>query len=241
MRAETLEVVGLVAGYGATTIIEDVSLSLPAGGKIAILGRNGVGKTTLLATLVGLTTLQSGSIKLGGVEITGRPSAWRAMHGLGYVPQNRDVFPSLTVQENLIAGLKGRPTSDVAFGYKLFPRLSERRLNFASQLSGGEQQMLSIARAILGRPTVLLLDEPLEGLAPAICDEVMTALDDLARDRSMTIVLVEQQIQRAMHFAEETIILNRGRVAWKGTSDDLKQQPDLVVAHLGVGEYRPAL
>ena len=170
MPAAPLEVTGLSAGYGPTRVLEDVSLSVPAGARLAVLGRNGMGKTTLLATLAGLTRHIGGSILVGGADITGLATAQRALSGVGYVPQARWVFPTLTVEENLFVGLKGRPREAIAEAYRMFPRLAERRRNLGSQLSGGEQQMLSTARSILGQPTLLLLDEPLEGLAPVICD-----------------------------------------------------------------------
>ncbi len=160
-----------------------------------MLGRNGVGKSTLLATIAGQTRRHAGEIRLGGVDIVGKDSASRAWLGLGYVPQERGIFPSLTVEENLFVGLKDRQRSAVDEAYAMFPRLKERRRNRGNQLSGGEQQMLSTARTILGRPSVLMLDEPLEGLAPVICDELMAALVRLASGGEMTILLVEQRIQ----------------------------------------------
>jgi branched-chain amino acid transport system ATP-binding protein len=150
------------------------------------------------------------------------------------VPQTRDVFRSLTVEENLFVGLKDRPRRDVEEAYRLFPRLQERRASLAFQLSGGEQQMLSTARAILGQPSVLLLDEPLEGLAPVICDELMLALKSLAASGNMTIILVEQQIERALDFAERALILERGRNVWCGTASALRSDPALIERHLGV-------
>lgn len=234
MDAGHLEVIDLTAGYGPTRVIERVSFGVPFGGKLAVLGRNGVGKTTLLATIMGLTRQQAGRILLRGVDISGFSTSSRARHGFGYVPQTRDVFPSLTVEENLFVGLKGRSRGSIEEAYRLFPRLKERRLNAASNLSGGEQQMLSTARSILGRPVLLLMDEPLEGLAPIICDELMMALKQLAKERTMTIVLVEQQIERALDFADEILILERGRAVWHGTPRNLQMQGDVVDAYLGV-------
>jgi branched-chain amino acid transport system ATP-binding protein len=234
MAAAPLEVAGLVAGYGATRILDDISFAVPAGGRFAVLGRNGVGKTTLLATLVGLTDLHAGQILLGSRDLARLKTSARALAGLGYVPQTRDVFRSLTVEENLFVGLKDRPRRDVEEAYRLFPRLQERRASLAFQLSGGEQQMLSTARAILGQPSVLLLDEPLEGLAPVICDELMLALKSLAASGNMTIILVEQQIERALDFAERALILERGRNVWCGTASALRSDPALIERHLGV-------
>ena len=173
MAAAALEVEGLTAGYGPTQILEDISFSVPAGQRVAVLGRNGMGKTTLFATLMGQTRRIAGKISIGGTDVSALGSSARALTGFGYVPQTRDVFKSLTVEENLSVGLKGRDRAGLEEAYSMFPRLKERRRNLGSQLSGGEQQMLSTTRAILGQPTVLLLDEPLEGLAPVICDELM--------------------------------------------------------------------
>ena len=235
MAAAPLEVTGLTAGYGQTRIIEDVALSAPAGGRVAILGRNGVGKTTLFATLVGQTRRYAGSIRLGGVDISALTSAARAAAGLGYVPQTRDVFRSLTVEENRRVGLNGRPRFGLEEAYELFPRLRERRKHLGAQLSGGEQQMLSTARTILGQPKVLLLDEPLEGLAPVICDELMSSLMKIAAERRMTILLVEQQIERALAFSEQVLIMERGKIVWSGAAAQLRADRTLVERYIGVG------
>jgi branched-chain amino acid transport system ATP-binding protein len=235
MPATPLEVENLSAGYGQTRILEGVSFAVPAGARLAVLGRNGMGKTTLFATLAGQTRRHGGHIRLGGSDIATLPSARRAHLGLGYVPQTRDVFPSLTVEENLFVGLKGRPKSALEEAYAMFPRLKERRRNLGTQLSGGEQQMLSTARAILGQPTVLLLDEPLEGLAPIICEELMAAFAKLASSGNMTILLVEQRIQSALDFADHVIVLERGRLAWSGTPAGLSSDHDAVERLLGVG------
>jgi branched-chain amino acid transport system ATP-binding protein len=235
MPAEMLEIRNLSAGYGQTHIIEDMSFSLEAGGKLAILGRNGMGKTTLLATLAGQTRRYGGQIRIGGRDITARSSAARAHAGLGYVPQTRDVFPSLSVEENLLVGLKGRPKDAIVEAYEMFPRLKERRRNLGGQLSGGEQQMLSTARTILGRPSVLLLDEPLEGLAPVICEELMDALSRLAESRATTILLVEQRIQTALDFADRVVVLERGRLAWEGAATALAADRNTIDRLLGVG------
>ncbi|KQU74749.1 ABC transporter ATP-binding protein [Aminobacter sp. DSM 101952] len=235
MTAAPLEVADLSAGYGPTRVLEGVSFSVPAGARLAVLGRNGMGKTTLLATIAGQTRRYGGSIRLGGTDLSSQESSARARSGLGYVPQARCIFPSLTVEENLFVGLKGRDRSAIEEAYQMFPRLKERRRNLGSQLSGGEQQMLSTARTILGKPTVLLLDEPLEGLAPVICEELMTAFSNLASGGEMTVVLVEQRIQSALDFADHAIILERGRVAWSGTPAELSARPEVVEKLLGVG------
>lgn len=234
MPGGTLDILNLKSGYGETIIVDDVSLCLSPGERLAVLGRNGVGKTTLLASIMGLTRRHAGSIRIDGRDVTAESASARARSGIGYVPQTRDVFRSLTVEENLIAGLKGRPRDALALGYDLFPRLRERRKNLASQLSGGEQQMLAIARSILGEPTILLLDEPLEGLAPVICDQLMNTLVDLSARSNMTTILVEQQIVRALDFADRAAILARGKLAWEGTSSALLRSPDVVEQHIGV-------
>ncbi len=235
MPATPLEVENLSAGYGPTRVLESVSFSVPAGARLAVLGRNGMGKTTLLATLAGQTRRYGGQIRIGETDVTGISSALRARTGLGYVPQARCIFPTLTVEENLFVGLKDRPKSDLQEAYAMFPRLFERKRNLGSQLSGGEQQMLSTARTILGRPSVLLLDEPLEGLAPVICEELMKAFAALANAGDMTILLVEQRIQSALDFADHVIVLERGRVAWRGTPSALVADHDTVERLLGVG------
>ena len=235
MPATPLEVENLSAGYGPTRVLENVSFSVPAGQRLALLGRNGMGKTTLLATLAGQTKRYDGRIRIGVTDVTGISSALRARTGLGYVPQTRCIFPTLTVEENLFVGLKDRPKSDLQDAYAMFPRLFERKGNLGSQLSGGEQQMLSTARTILGRPSVLLLDEPLEGLAPVICEELMKAFSELASTSNMTIILVEQRIQSALDFADQVIVLERGRVAWNGTPQALAADHDAVDRLLGVG------
>jgi branched-chain amino acid transport system ATP-binding protein len=234
MPAAQLEVENLCAGYGPTRVIENISFTAAAGSRVAVLGRNGVGKTTLFATLAGQTKRYDGTIKLGNSDLTAMDSAARAWNGLGFVPQSRAIFPSLTVEENLFVGLKGRPRSALQEAYDMFPRLYERRANSGSKLSGGEQQMLSTARTILGRPSLLLLDEPLEGLAPVICEELMAAFSRLASSGEMTILLVEQRIQSALEFAERVIILERGRIVWDGSSEQLSKDDETVHQLLGV-------
>ncbi|WP_441243068.1 ABC transporter ATP-binding protein [Tardiphaga sp. 768_D3_N2_1] len=235
MPAAPLEIQNLSAGYGPTRIIEGVSFSVKAGDRLAVLGRNGMGKTTLLATLMGLTTRHGGEIRIGDQDVTIRRTSARADLGIGYVPQTRDIFASLTVEENLRTGLKGRPVSALDEAYAMFPRLRERRGNYGKQLSGGEQQMLSMARTLLGKPSILLLDEPLEGLAPVICDELMALLAKLAATNEVTIILVEQQIERALDFASSVMVMERGRTSWSGTPDVLTADRALVDRLVGVG------
>ena len=235
MPAAPLEISGLCAGYGPIRIIEDVAFSVRAGERLAVLGRNGMGKTTLLATLMGLTTRHAGAVRIDGRDVGALRASARAGLGIGYVPQTRDIFPSLTVEENLRAGLKGRPAAAIEEAYAMFPRLRERRRNYGLQLSGGEQQMLSMARTLLGKPSLLLLDEPLEGLAPVICDELMAALVRLAQTGTMTIVLVEQQIERALDFADAVVVMERGRVSWSGLPEVLRADRALGERLVGVG------
>ena len=235
MPAASLDISDLSAGYGPTRVLEGISFAAPAGRRVAVLGRNGMGKTTLFATLAGQTKRYGGEIRLGGENVEAIDSSARALKGLGYVPQSRDVFPTLTVEENLFVGLKSRPKAAIEEAYSMFPRLKERRRNLGSQLSGGEQQMLTTARAILGQPSVLLLDEPLEGLAPVICEELMAAFATLAASGEMTILIVEQRIQSALDFADDVIILERGRIAWTGTPAALAGDHHTVETLLGVG------
>lgn len=234
MSAAGLEIRDLVAGYGATRILDGITLSLPAGGQLAVLGRNGVGKTTLVATLAGQTRWHSGSITLDGHDLVALDSAARARAGLGYVPQHRAVFRSLSVEENLRTGLKDRARDALDEAYALFPRLAERRHNLGVQLSGGEQQMLSIARSLLGQPRLLLLDEPLEGLAPMICQELMAVIAGLAASGRMSVLLIEQRLTAALEFADAVVILERGRIAWQGTPADLAAAPEVIERLLGV-------
>ena len=234
MKASSLSVAGLNAGYGQTKVLEDVGFEIAPGTCAAILGRNGMGKTTLMASLMGLTQYHSGTITVNGTSIE-RMLTWQRAHlGLAYVPQKRDIFPTLSVEENLFVGLKDRPRSALDEAYALFPRLAERRRNLGGQLSGGEQQMLSTARSLLGEPSILLLDEPLEGLAPVICNELMSSLAKLKERGDMTILLVEQRVASALDFADQVIVLERGMLAWKGTTADWRADPALTDRYLGV-------
>ena len=228
-----LAVEHLTAGYAATTVLDDVSLLVAEHGTCAILGRNGVGKTTLLATIMGHTALHRGSIRLAGRDLTDLPVHRRARAGIGFVPQEREIFPSLTVEENLTVAM--RPGAwRVERIYEFFPSLAERRRNRGSQLSGGEQQMLSIGRALMGDPRLLLMDEPLEGLAPVIVEALLTAMRRLRAEAGLTILLVEQHARRALDFAETAIILDRGRIVYDGASVTLRGDPDRLAALIGV-------
>ncbi len=212
------------AGYGETVVLEDVELAVPRDGALAVLGRNGVGKTTLLSTIMGHTTFHSGEIVFGGRSIAALPVYERARLGIGFVPQERLIFPSLDVEENL--GVAARPGRwSAARVYELFPRLKERRSAMGNQLSGGEQQMLAIGRALMGNPSLLLLDEPLEGLAPIIVEMLLASLKKLIAEDSLAIILVEQHAKVALGVTQNALVLNRGRVSHYGPSDELLADP----------------
>lgn len=224
---------GVTAGYGPTVVLDDLTLRIGSGECVALLGRNGVGKTTLLLTAMGHTHCSSGAIRLAGTDITRWPAWKRSRFGVGLVPQEREIFPSLSVEENLtVAAQKGGFTIEQT--YDLFPRLAERRRNKGNQLSGGEQQMLSIGRAMMGGPKLLLLDEPLEGLAPVIVDIVIEALHRIRQEQSLTLVLVEQQARLALEFAPRAVVLVRGRIAYDGASLDLLDDQEKLDSLIGV-------
>jgi branched-chain amino acid transport system ATP-binding protein len=228
-----LALAGVRAGYGETVVLDGISLDLPEGGTLAVLGRNGVGKTTLLATIMGHTTLHGGSIRVDGQAIEGLPPYRRARLGIGYVPQEREIFRSLTVAENLrVAEQPGRWTEERV--YDFFPSLAERRHHWGNQLSGGEQQMLAIGRALMGNPSLLLLDEPLEGLAPVIVDAVLAGIDRLRREDSLAFVLVEQHARLALGVTSQAIVIERGQIAHAETSAALLGAPDRLGALMGV-------
>jgi branched-chain amino acid transport system ATP-binding protein len=227
----------VVAGWGETIVLDGLSLAIPEGGVLAVLGRNGVGKSTLLATIMGHTRLRRGALRLDDRDLARMSVHRRARAGLGYVPQEREVFPSLTVEENLsIAARRGRWT--LRRVYDLFPALEARRANRGGQLSGGEQQMLSIGRALMGDPRLILLDEPLEGLAPVVVDTLLAAMRRLKGESGLAILLVEQHARRALEFAERTIVLDRGRIVFEGPSADLRDDPERLHALMGVAEKR---
>lgn len=217
---DALELRHLRAGYGETVVLNDISLSVGQGRTLALLGRNGVGKSTLLATVMGHTTLLGGQVVLSGADISSLPVYNRVREGVGYVPQEREIFSSLTVRENLsVAARPGRWNVEAVFD--LFPSLAERRRNFGNQLSGGEQQMLAVGRALMGNPKLLLLDEPLEGLAPVIIENLMRVFETLRVDHGLTMVFVEQHTRLALKFAAEAVILDRGAIVYKGPSAHL--------------------
>jgi branched-chain amino acid transport system ATP-binding protein len=231
--AELLAVNGVWAGYGDATVLEDISFSLGEGASMALLGRNGMGKSTLLATLMGATRQTQGSIQLAGQDLTVVPSHRRAHAGLGWVPQERDIFASLSVEENL--SVVARPGAwDLAKVYATFPRLQERRTNMGNQLSGGEQQMLAIGRALMLNPKLLLLDEPLEGLAPVIVQELLRIIGRMVAEGSVAVILVEQHAHQILSITQQALVLERGRIVHRGASDALAADPALLDRWLGV-------
>jgi branched-chain amino acid transport system ATP-binding protein len=230
---ELLRVENLSAGYGEAVVLQGVSLSLAEGQTLALLGRNGTGKTTLINTLAGATRQHGGSITLAGKALHKMASHERAAAGIGWVPQERNIFKSLTVHENLTAVARpGRWTPERA--YEMFPRLAERKTNLGTQLSGGEQQMLAVARALVLNPRLLLLDEPLEGLAPIIVEELLLAIRRVTRDEGLSAIIVEQHPQAILRIADRAVVLDRGTVAHAGTADELSEQPQLLEQLLGV-------
>jgi branched-chain amino acid transport system ATP-binding protein len=233
--ASALELRHVSAGYGETVVLEDIDLKLAPGECISVIGRNGVGKTTLLSTIMGHTTLHAGEITLDSTRLNGVPSFRRALAGIGFVPQEREIFPSLTVRENLdIAARPGDWTPARVF--ELFPRLQERLDNMGNQLSGGEQQMLSIARALLTNPTVLLMDEPTEGLAPVLVDTLIEVLGKLRADAALSIILIEQNSRVAFAFSPRTVILDKGRIVYDGESEPLRADPERLAKLIGIVE-----
>jgi branched-chain amino acid transport system ATP-binding protein len=235
--AELLKVEQLRAGYGEAVVLQDVSLSLGEGQTLALLGRNGTGKTTLINTLAGATRQHGGSIMLGAgsarVALHKLPSHERAAVGIGWVPQERNIFKSLTVHENLTAVARpGKWNPDRV--YTMFPRLAERKTNLGTQLSGGEQQMLAVGRALVLNPKLLLLDEPLEGLAPIIVEELLRAIARITRDEGLSAIIVEQHPQAILAISHRAVVLDHGTVVHSGSADDLREQPELLDRLLGV-------
>jgi branched-chain amino acid transport system ATP-binding protein len=225
----------IVSGYGAAVVVRGVSLRLEQGRSLALLGRNGVGKTTLLNSIIGVTTYKSGAVQLAGRDITKLPPDVRAGLGIGWVPQERNIFKSLTVEENLTCVQRPGPW-DVAAIYKLFPRIAERKRNLGNQLSGGEQQMLAMARALVLNPQLLLLDEPTEGLAPIIVDELMATITRLTRQEGLSAIIVEQHAQKLLKLTDDAVILERGEVVWSGASAGLATDNATLETYLGVAK-----
>jgi len=227
--ADALRLGGLRAGYGETHVLEGIDLALAAGESLSIIGRNGVGKSTLLSTVMGHTTLHGGTIELAGARIEAAPPHRRALAGLACVPQEREIFPSLSVRENLEIGARPGHWTEARV-FELFPNLKDRLGHGGTQLSGGEQQMLAIARALLTNPTVLLMDEPTEGLAPVIVQSLVQVLARLRAAGGLSIVLVEQNSRVALEFSERTVVMDKGRVAYDGESERLRKDPEFLAS-----------
>ncbi len=234
--AELLRVEGLKSGYGEAVVVQGIDLVLEKGASLALLGRNGTGKTTLLNTLVGATRHHAGRIVLDGQDITSMASFKRAAAGIGWVPQERNIFKSLTVEENLSAVARPGPWT-VARAYEMFPRLAERRANLGNQLSGGEQQMLAVARALVLNPKLLLLDEPLEGLAPIIVEELLRSIGRVVRDEGMSAIIVEQNPKMILPITQTALVLDRGAVVHRGQSESLLADPSTLEKWLAVASH----
>jgi branched-chain amino acid transport system ATP-binding protein len=233
--ASAVDLKGVSAGYGDTVVLEDINLAVADGECISVIGRNGVGKSTLLATIMGHTTLHRGEIATHGRIISQLPIYRRVAAGLGFVPQEREIFPSLTVLENLEVGERpGHWTKERVFD--LFPNLKERLGNRGNQLSGGEQQMLSIARALMTNPAVLLMDEPTEGLAPVVVETLTAVLVRLRHESDLSIILVEQNSRVAFEFSERSVVMDKGRIVYDGASAALRDDPDRLHRLIGVSE-----
>jgi len=224
---------GLRAGYGEAIVLKDISFSMAEGQAVALLGRNGMGKTTLVNTIVGVTRHRGGSIILDGQDITRLRPDQRAHAGVGWVPQERNIFKSLTVEENMTAIARPGPWT-LEKVYSVFPRLAERRRNLGNQLSGGEQQMLAVARALIVNPRIMLLDEPLEGLAPIIIEELLAVLRKIIREEKLSVILVEQNAHKILGVTDRAIILERGSIVHDGDSAALRANPALLEQYVGV-------
>jgi branched-chain amino acid transport system ATP-binding protein len=232
---EVISLDRLTSGYGEAVVVRDVTLALEEGRSLAVLGRNGVGKTTLLDSIIGVTRHRGGTIRLAGRDITRLTPEARAEAGIGWVPQERNIFRSLTVEENLTAVQRPGPWG-LAAVYKLFPRIAERKRNLGNQLSGGEQQMLAIARALVLNPKLVLLDEPTEGLAPILVAELMATIARLTREEGLSAVIVEQHARKLLTVTDEAIIMERGGIVWSGKSAALAADAGALETHLGVAK-----
>jgi branched-chain amino acid transport system ATP-binding protein len=234
--SELLTLENVWAGYGEAIVLEGISFSLSAGDSLSLLGRNGMGKSTLLSTLMGATRFHKGAMRWQGKDLAAVKSHARAHLGLGWVPQERDIFPSLTVEENLsVVQTKGH--WDLQKIYALFPRLQERRANMGNQLSGGEQQMLSIGRALMLNPQLLLLDEPLEGLAPLIVQELLSIIQQLTEESGMAVILVEQHARQILPLTKQALVLERGKGVYLGPAQKLLDDSTLLDSWLGVASH----
>ncbi|MBR0827195.1 ABC transporter ATP-binding protein [Bradyrhizobium manausense] len=233
MTESLLEIESLDVGYGEGVVVHDLSLNIDVGGSLALLGRNGAGKSTLMLAIAGHLAPRKGRLRFGGKEITTMPPHLRSRMGVGWVPQGREVFAPLTVQENLrIAETPGAWTIDRV--YELFPKLKERRANFGNQLSGGEQQMLAIGRALVTNPRLLLLDEPLEGLAPVVAQDVARCITEITQGENMAVILIEQHAGFALRLAQHAIILERGVAVRSGPSMTVAQDRDALEQFVGI-------
>ena len=234
--AELLHLDKLWAGYGAAVVLEDIALTLNEGDSLSLLGRNGMGKTTLLSTLMGAANYHSGTMRFAGQDLSKVAPHARAHLGLGWVPQERDIFPSLSVEENLtVVATKGH--WDLQKIYTMFPRLQERRANMGNQLSGGEQQMLAIGRALMLNPQLLLLDEPLEGLAPLIVQELLAIIQQLTEESGMAVILVEQHARQILPLTKQALVLERGKGVYLGAAQTLLDDSALLDSWLGVAAH----
>jgi branched-chain amino acid transport system ATP-binding protein len=234
--AELLKLEKVWAGYGEAVVLEDVALSLNEGDSLSLLGRNGMGKTTLLSTLMGAANFRSGVMRFAGQDLSKVAAHARAHLGLGWVPQERDIFPSLSVEENLTVVTRHGPWNLQKI-YAMFPRLQERRSNMGNQLSGGEQQMLAMGRALMLNPKLLLLDEPLEGLAPLIVQELLSIIDQLTQESGMAVILVEQHARQILPLTRQALVLERGKTVFCGNSQTLLDDPALLDSWLGVSAH----
>ena len=242
--ADLLHIERLRAGYGEAVVLDGVDLILAEGETLALLGRNGTGKTTLINTIAGATRQHGGAMRLGDIDLYRQPSHLRAAAGIGWVPQERNIFKSLTVDENLSAvarpGRRGlvhgspRPPWTPTRVYEMFPRLAERKRNLGTQLSGGEQQMLAIGRALVLNPRLLLLDEPLEGLAPIICEELLKAIVRITRDEGLSAIIVEQHPQAVLAISHQSVVLDHGKVVFSGAAHILREDPARLDQLIGV-------
>jgi branched-chain amino acid transport system ATP-binding protein len=233
MAESLLALAGIRAGYGDAVVLDNIALEIPAGGSLAVLGRNGVGKSTLLMTIMGFTRVRSGAIRFRGEDISRMPPHRRAHSGIGWVAQEREVFPSLDVEENLtVAARNGRWNLETVFA--LFPRLAERRHHMGNQLSGGEQQMLAIGRALMTNPRLLMLDEPLEGLAPIIVEELARAIERMAGDQGTALILVEQHAEIALSLSQDAIVLERGQIVHRALARDLRKDAATLERYIGL-------
>jgi len=236
---DLLKLDNLSAGYGEATVLRGISLAIAPGQSLALLGRNGVGKTTLLNSIIGVTRYRGGAIALDGNDITALRADQRALAGIGWVPQERNIFKSLTVEENLTAVATSGPWS-LDRVYAMFPRLKERRANMGGQLSGGEQQMLAIGRALVLNPRIVLLDEPLEGLAPILVEELLAALQRIIREEKISAILVEQNAKKILGIVDRAIILDRGAVVHESDSASLRNDHRTLEGYLGVAKTEAA-